>query len=180
MARPPAATNVWTCGGIEGDCCAGEEAAQGGGAVLRTATLATYLSESLVLDRLTTILVGICGLIALAMSAIGAYGVMSDTVERRTREIGLRAALGARRVQVVQLVFAQVVRLAAAGVVAGALAAHALTYLARSFVAIVPSLVSWRLPLWCPAHSRWLSSSPPLCRCSARFASTPNIALRAE
>ncbi|HUR41580.1 MAG TPA: ABC transporter permease, partial [Verrucomicrobiae bacterium] len=60
-----------------------EEATAGGGAVLRSATLANYLSESLVLDRLTTILVGVCGLIALAMSAIGAYGVMSDTVERR-------------------------------------------------------------------------------------------------
>jgi putative ABC transport system permease protein len=156
-----------------------EEAAQGGGAVLRTATLATYLSESLVLDRLTTILVGICGLIALAMSAIGAYGVMSDTVERRTREIGLRAALGAGRVQVVQLVFAQVVRLAAAGVVAGALAAHALTYIARSFVAIVPSLdlataavVSGALALVVA-----VAAIVPLQRA---LRVNPNIALRAE
>jgi putative ABC transport system permease protein len=113
------------------------------------------------------------------MSAIGAYGVMSDTVERRTREIGLRAALGAGRVQVVQLVFAQVVRLAAAGVVAGALAAHALTYIARSFVAIVPSLdlataavVSGALALVV-----LVAAIVPLQRA---LRVNPNIALRAE
>ena len=99
-----------------------------------------HLSDVLALDRLTTTLVGLCGLVALAMSTIGVYGVMTDAVQRRTREIGLRVALGAGRTQVARLVFKDAVLLAAVGVLIGAAVALAVSYVARSFISGVPSL----------------------------------------
>ncbi len=72
--------------------------------IKRVATLATLTSESLALDRLTTTLVGACGLIALVMSTMGVYGIMIDAVHRRTREIGLRVALGAAPLRIAWLV----------------------------------------------------------------------------
>lgn len=111
-----------------------------GGTILRTSTLETHLSDSLALDRLTTTLVGLCGLIALAISTIGVYGVMTDAVRRRTREIGVRLALGAGRGEVARLVFTQAVQLAAGGLLIGTVAALALSGVARSFVSGMPSL----------------------------------------
>ncbi len=97
-----------------------------------TATLEDRLGEALTLDRLTTTLVGACGLVALAMSALGVYGIMIDAVQRRTREIGLRVALGARPARVVRLVLLEAVYPAAAGLSLGALIAFALAKAAQS------------------------------------------------
>jgi predicted permease len=101
--------------------------------ISRVVTLESYLSEALALDRITTTLMGACGVIALGLALIGVYGVMADAVVRRTREIGVRVALGARPLQIVRLVFAQVLELTAAGVVVGVSAAvgvmHVLAWL---------------------------------------------------
>ena len=78
-----------------------------------------HLGETLTVERLTTTLVGICGVLALVMAVIGAYGVMTDAVQRRTREIGLRVALGAARHQVALVVFRDVSAVLAAGVAGG-------------------------------------------------------------
>jgi putative ABC transport system permease protein len=112
----------------------------GDAAILRTATLETHLAEVLPLDRLATTLVGLCGLIALAMSTIGMYGVMSDSVQRRTREIGLRVALGANRIQVARLVFREATSLSIAGLAVGAAGALFFGRVARHFVADIPPL----------------------------------------
>ena len=64
-------------------------------------------------------------MVALALAAIGIYGVMAYTVARRTREIGLRLALGAQPGDVVRLVVGRGGRLAAAGIALGILAALA-------------------------------------------------------
>jgi putative ABC transport system permease protein len=65
------------------------------------------------------VLLGVLALVALVVAAVGTFSVLAWSVERRTREIGVRVALGARRVDVLRLVLSQAVRLTIAGVVVG-------------------------------------------------------------
>ena len=95
------------------------KATPGKAGITRVTTLAECLSEALAVDRLTTTLVAACGVLALVMSIIGVYGIMNDGVMRRTREIGLRVALGAARRQVSALVFGEALALSAVGMVLG-------------------------------------------------------------
>jgi putative ABC transport system permease protein len=77
---------------------------------------------------------GSFGLLALVLAAIGIYGVMSYGVSRRTREIGIRMALGAESRDVMNMVLRQGMTLAGVGVVIGLLAAFALTRVMRSLL----------------------------------------------
>jgi len=83
-------------------------------------TLERHLSQTaLAPERITAVLVGCSGSVALALGILGVYGVMSDTVLQRRREIALRLALGARAGRIVAAVIGHGLRLAAAGAVAG-------------------------------------------------------------
>jgi ABC-type antimicrobial peptide transport system permease subunit len=77
---------------------------------------------------------GFFALLALLLSGIGIYGLVAWNVTRRTTEIGLRTALGATRVRILQLVMRQVVGLLAAGVLTGASAAFFAARSLRSFL----------------------------------------------
>jgi predicted permease len=97
--------------------------------VLSVTTMTAQLERSLARERATARLIGFFGLLAALLAAIGLYGTMSYSVARRTSEIGLRMALGAGRGEVVGMVMREAARLLAAGVVAGLVAALAVTRL---------------------------------------------------
>jgi predicted permease len=73
--------------------------------------------------RIGAIVLGAFGALALLLAAVGLYGVVAHSVSRRTREVGIRIALGAERWQVVRMILGQGGRLALAGVTLGGLAA---------------------------------------------------------
>jgi len=87
------------------------------------------VADSLVRPRFLSILLGSFSIIALALAAVGIYGVMAYSVSQRTQEIGVRMALGARSSNVMKMVLAQGTKLAAIGVGIGLAGAFALTRL---------------------------------------------------
>jgi predicted permease len=95
-------------------------------------TLERQLEESLVTERMIAALSAVFGTLATLLAIIGLYGVMAYMVTRRSREIGIRMALGARAGNVVWLVMREVLLLVSAGVLAGVPAALALSRLVRA------------------------------------------------
>jgi len=86
----------------------------------------TLVDDSLVSERLLALLAGFFALAALALVGVGLYGVLSYSVVRRTKEIGIRVALGARQSSVVRLVIREIAATAAVGLAAGLALGHVL------------------------------------------------------
>ncbi|MEP7271833.1 MAG: ABC transporter permease [Acidobacteriota bacterium] len=97
-------------------------------------TLEDVVSGALAQRRFSVQLVALFGLVALLLAGVGIYGVMSYAVNQRTREIGIRLALGASATDIMRWVLGQGLVLAAVGVLAGLIASLALTRLLRSML----------------------------------------------
>jgi predicted permease len=97
-------------------------------------TMQDVYDKSMARTSFTLVMLGIAGAMALALGMIGIYGVVSYTVSQRTREIGIRVALGARREDVLQMVLGQSAKMALVGVGIGVVAAAGLTELMRSLL----------------------------------------------
>jgi putative ABC transport system permease protein len=92
-------------------------------------TLQQVFSDSFNARRFSLTLFGVFGVVALLITVIGMYGMLAYSVTERTREMGIRMALGAQRGNVLRLVIKQGLRLVAIGVVIGLLGAWGLTRL---------------------------------------------------
>jgi ABC-type antimicrobial peptide transport system permease subunit len=97
-------------------------------------TMDQVVSRSVSRQRFNMWLMTVFGLAALALAAIGIYGLMAYSVEQRTQEIGIRLALGADSARVRKMVVFQGMRLAIVGVVVGILSAFGLARLISSFL----------------------------------------------
>jgi predicted permease len=101
--------------------------------VERAATLEDVRAEVLTPDRLNTVVFGVFAAVALAIALVGVAGVLAFSVSARTREFGIRLALGSQPLHLLTGVVAQGAVMAAAGVVAGAVCGYAIARLAGRY-----------------------------------------------
>jgi predicted permease len=102
--------------------------------VFNIKTFADHIDESISRERLIALLSSFFSLIALLLAALGLYGVMANAVARRTREIGVRMALGAQARNVLWLVLRETLFLVAIGIAIGLPVALAATRLIKGFL----------------------------------------------
>jgi putative ABC transport system permease protein len=97
-------------------------------------TMNDRFTSSISMERLTLLLLGVFAALALVLAAVGLYGVLNYTVGQRTREIGIRVALGATSRSIRSMTMKQGLQLASAGLLIGLAAALALTRFLRSML----------------------------------------------
>jgi len=103
-------------------------------AVAQIRTVRELVDASVAVDRFRTMLLTLFALLALALAAVGIYGVMAFSVGRRAREIGVRIALGASRLQVYAQILGEGLTVAAVGIAVGLSAALAVTRVASKLL----------------------------------------------
>ena len=106
-------------------------------------TVDEVISESMASRNLPILLLGTFAALALLLASIGIYGVVSYSVARRAREIGIRMALGADRRSIFRMIVYQAMRMAGAGLLVGILAAIALVRLLPSFSHLLYGVNQW-------------------------------------
>jgi predicted permease len=100
-------------------------------------TLSDEIDAALVRERLIATLSSVFGVLALALACVGLYGLLAFTIAQRTTEMGVRMALGARRVDVVMMVMREALTLVGAGTVLGLIGAMATTRLASNQISVL-------------------------------------------
>lgn len=132
--------------------------------LMAVSTLEESLGVALLPARLSGWVLGVMGLLGLALASIGIYGVMAYSVSQRTREIGVRLALGARPFEVARMIMGDGLRLVVAGALLGLTGAFGASLLLRSvlyggegkalvfMIAPIVLLVGSALAIWGPAR----------------------------
>jgi predicted permease len=103
-------------------------------AVFNTETMREHVDKSLLLPRICATLLGVFGMVGLTLAVIGLYGLLSYSVRRRTQEIGIRMALGARPGSVLKMVLGQGLALTSVGLAIGLAIAVAVGRFAASLL----------------------------------------------
>ena len=106
-------------------------------------TFAEQINDSIRQERLVALLSSLFGLLALLLAALGLYGVVAYAVTRRTHEIGIRLALGAKRMNVLQLILGNGMKLMLFGMVLGFAGALGLTRILRNQLYQVGTTDPW-------------------------------------
>jgi ABC-type antimicrobial peptide transport system permease subunit len=106
--------------------------------------MAQHLDDSLAAPRAVGTLIGVLGLLGLALAAIGLYAVVAFTVARRARDIGIRIALGARRHQAVAAIARHVAGVVAAGTAVGLTVTLLAIFSLRAATVSTPGIVVYR------------------------------------
>ncbi|HEX5830097.1 MAG TPA: FtsX-like permease family protein, partial [Gemmatimonadaceae bacterium] len=142
-------------------------------------SLEQAMTIGLLPQRVAALVTGVLGTVGLLLATAGLYGVIAHAVSRRTREIGIRLALGARRVDVLRMIVREGMRLTTAGVAIGLLLAAALTRLMAGYLLGVSPLdgVSFGAMSAIFVAVALLASWLPARRAAG---ADPTVALRAE
>ena len=131
--------------------------------VTNVKTMGTRFGDATWRTRLSADLLALFAGLALLLAAIGLYGVMAQSVEQRTREIGVRMALGAERRNIFTLVIGRALVIAAVGIVVGSvLSLLSMRFLDALLYQVKPNDPR-HLPFWpqgCSASACWRAMSP--------------------
>ena len=111
------------------------------------ATLEEEVTDSIAIVRIMGILMGIFGLVALVLSSVGVYGVLSESVAQRTREIGIRVALGAETSALMKLILGHALKLTAIGL---AIALPVSLAISRAMTSLIFGVVSMDVTIFAP------------------------------
>lgn len=109
-------------------------------------SMSVVISDSLWLKRISAVLIGLVTALAITLAGTGIYSVVSYSVSRRTKEVGIRVALGANRIDVLRLIMGEVSRLVLIGSMIGCAAAYVAGRLATNLTYLAPSVAASLAP----------------------------------